>query len=167
LESTRSRPKAAARLDLEVSAGWVSPSSHSLWGDDALRLSTRRCWKPNPGHLPALCPRKPPTNPHRRPSRPVCTASLCVVSRPTLPGRTAAALQRLVCTQLLHHAHAVCLSAMSGAYLAERGRPNNKLVRQCLRRFALPCTACLPSCLRCVAVRSILGRDQLIECSPR
>jgi hypothetical protein len=27
-----SRPKAATRLDLEVSAGWVSPSSRDLWG---------------------------------------------------------------------------------------------------------------------------------------
>jgi hypothetical protein len=35
-----SRPKAAARLDLEVSAGWASPSSRDLWGGDALMLST-------------------------------------------------------------------------------------------------------------------------------
>jgi hypothetical protein len=35
-----SRPNAAARLDLEVSAGWASPSSHGLWGGDALLLST-------------------------------------------------------------------------------------------------------------------------------
>jgi hypothetical protein len=31
-----SRAKAAARLDLEVSAGWVSPSSRGLWDSDAL-----------------------------------------------------------------------------------------------------------------------------------
>ena len=49
----RSRHKAAARLDLDVYAGWASPSSCGLWGGDALLLSTRRCWKPNPGQL--LC----------------------------------------------------------------------------------------------------------------
>jgi hypothetical protein len=32
------RPKAAARLDLEVSAGWAIPSSRGLWGGDALLL---------------------------------------------------------------------------------------------------------------------------------
>jgi hypothetical protein len=31
-----SRAQAAARLDIEVSAGWVSPSSRGLWGGDAL-----------------------------------------------------------------------------------------------------------------------------------
>jgi hypothetical protein len=35
-----SRPKAAARLDLEVSAGWASMSSRGLWGGGALLLST-------------------------------------------------------------------------------------------------------------------------------
>jgi hypothetical protein len=35
-----SRPKAAAREDLEMSAGWASPSSRGLWGGDALLLST-------------------------------------------------------------------------------------------------------------------------------
>jgi hypothetical protein len=33
--------QAAARLDLEVSAEWVSPSSRGMCGDDALLLSTR------------------------------------------------------------------------------------------------------------------------------
>jgi hypothetical protein len=37
------RPKAEARLDLDVSAGWVSPSSRGLCGGDALLLlGTRR-----------------------------------------------------------------------------------------------------------------------------
>ena len=31
-----SRPRASARLDIEVSAGWVSPSSRGLWRGDAL-----------------------------------------------------------------------------------------------------------------------------------
>jgi hypothetical protein len=35
-----SRPKAAARLDLEVAAGWASLSSHGLWRGDAWVLST-------------------------------------------------------------------------------------------------------------------------------
>jgi hypothetical protein len=35
-----SRPKAAERLDLEVSEGWASPSSRGLCGGDALLLST-------------------------------------------------------------------------------------------------------------------------------
>jgi hypothetical protein len=35
-----SRAKASARLVLEVSAGWASPSSRGLWGGDALLLST-------------------------------------------------------------------------------------------------------------------------------
>jgi hypothetical protein len=35
-----SRAKAAATLDLEVSVGWVSPSSLGLWGGHALLLST-------------------------------------------------------------------------------------------------------------------------------
>ena len=35
-----SRPYASARLDLEVSAGWVSPPSRGLWGGEALLLST-------------------------------------------------------------------------------------------------------------------------------
>jgi hypothetical protein len=34
------RAQAAARLVLEVPAGWVSPSSRGLWGGDALLLST-------------------------------------------------------------------------------------------------------------------------------
>jgi uncharacterized protein YjbJ (UPF0337 family) len=36
----KSRANAAARLDLEVSAGWASPYSHGLSGGDALLLST-------------------------------------------------------------------------------------------------------------------------------
>jgi hypothetical protein len=35
-----SRANAAARLDLEVSAGWVGPSVRGLWGGDALLLAT-------------------------------------------------------------------------------------------------------------------------------
>jgi hypothetical protein len=31
-----SRPKAEARLDLEVAAGWAIPPSRGLWGGDAL-----------------------------------------------------------------------------------------------------------------------------------
>jgi hypothetical protein len=42
-----SRPKASARLVLEASAGWASPSSRGLWGGDALLLSTDS-WKPKP-----------------------------------------------------------------------------------------------------------------------
>jgi hypothetical protein len=42
-----SRPKAEARLDLEVPAGRGSPSSRGLWGGEALLLSARR-WKPKP-----------------------------------------------------------------------------------------------------------------------
>jgi hypothetical protein len=34
----RRQRKAAARLDLEVPAGWASPSSRGLWGGDALAL---------------------------------------------------------------------------------------------------------------------------------
>jgi hypothetical protein len=34
-----SRAKASARLDLEVPARWVSPSSRGLWGGDALLLT--------------------------------------------------------------------------------------------------------------------------------
>ena len=42
-----SRPKAQARLGLEVSVRWRSPSSCGLWNGDALLLSLhRRCWKP-------------------------------------------------------------------------------------------------------------------------
>ena len=45
LESRRlesnSRPKAEARLDIEVSAGWVSPIPPCVWGGDALLLSNR------------------------------------------------------------------------------------------------------------------------------
>ena len=42
LESRRleSRPKAAARLDIEVSAWWVTLSSRGLWSGYALLLST-------------------------------------------------------------------------------------------------------------------------------
>jgi hypothetical protein len=40
LSPEESRPKAAARLDFEVSAGWLRPSSRGLWGGDALLLST-------------------------------------------------------------------------------------------------------------------------------
>jgi hypothetical protein len=43
-----SRLKAAARLALEVSAGWVIPSSRGLWGENALLLSPPGCWKPKP-----------------------------------------------------------------------------------------------------------------------
>ena len=39
--ATSNRAKAAARLDLEVSAGWAILSSHGLWGGDALLLSSR------------------------------------------------------------------------------------------------------------------------------
>jgi hypothetical protein len=35
-----SGPKASARLGLEGSAGWASPSSRGVWGGDALLLST-------------------------------------------------------------------------------------------------------------------------------
>jgi hypothetical protein len=35
-------PRQAARLDLEVSAGWASPSSHGLWGGDTLLLSSKQ-----------------------------------------------------------------------------------------------------------------------------
>jgi hypothetical protein len=42
------RPKAAARLDLKVSAWWVSLSSRGLWGGDALLLSTDLSAEPKP-----------------------------------------------------------------------------------------------------------------------
>jgi hypothetical protein len=35
-----SRPNAAAILDLEVSAGWVGPSSRGLWGGDHALVQT-------------------------------------------------------------------------------------------------------------------------------
>ena len=37
-----SRPRAFARLDIEVPAGWTCPSSRGLWGDSALLLPLRR-----------------------------------------------------------------------------------------------------------------------------
>jgi hypothetical protein len=47
-----SRPKAAARLDVEVPAGWVWTSSRGLWGGDALLLSTAPLEKkPKPKRL--------------------------------------------------------------------------------------------------------------------
>jgi hypothetical protein len=39
VKDLESRPKAAARLVIEASAGWVSPSSRGLWGGDALLLT--------------------------------------------------------------------------------------------------------------------------------
>jgi hypothetical protein len=48
-----SRPKAAARLDLEASAGWASPSSRGLWSGDALMLSIIRIRSDCPVALPA------------------------------------------------------------------------------------------------------------------
>jgi hypothetical protein len=36
--NSEAHPKAAARLVLEVSAGWANPSSHGLWGGIALLL---------------------------------------------------------------------------------------------------------------------------------
>jgi hypothetical protein len=39
LDSLERRPKAAARLGLEASTGWASPSSRGLWGGHALLLS--------------------------------------------------------------------------------------------------------------------------------
>jgi hypothetical protein len=44
--SLESKANAEARLDLEASVGWVSPSSRGMWGGDALLCSTG-CWKPN------------------------------------------------------------------------------------------------------------------------
>ena len=41
-----SRPKAAARSDLEVFAGWASPCSRGMWGGHALLLSTGAGTKP-------------------------------------------------------------------------------------------------------------------------
>jgi hypothetical protein len=154
--AVESRPKAAARLGLDVSAVWVSPSSHSLWGD-ALLLSTRRCWKPNPGHLPASVPPQTSCQSHRRPSRPVCNCQpMCSVQ--TDAGRPHCS--RSVAARL-HPAPAACSRGVSerNAWSAS-GRawsPQQQTRPQCLRRLALPCTACLPSCLRCVAVRSSAG----------
>jgi hypothetical protein len=53
LESRRleTRPKAAARLDLEVSAWWVSLSSRGLWGGDALLLTADLSAGPKPFSL--------------------------------------------------------------------------------------------------------------------
>jgi hypothetical protein len=45
--TSKAAPKAAARLDFEVSAGWARPSSGGRWGGDALLLSTR-CWELRP-----------------------------------------------------------------------------------------------------------------------
>jgi hypothetical protein len=44
-----SRAKEDARLDFEVFAGWVSPSSRGLWGGDALLLSTGAAGNRVPG----------------------------------------------------------------------------------------------------------------------
>ena len=52
-----SRAKAAARLDLEVSAGWVSLSSRDLWGGDALLLSTASPLEPEPERFVVTNPR--------------------------------------------------------------------------------------------------------------
>jgi hypothetical protein len=46
----RKQSRGRARLGLEVSAGWASPSSHGLWGGDAplLQFPTRRRYlRPN------------------------------------------------------------------------------------------------------------------------
>jgi hypothetical protein len=48
LESRQeSRLKGEVRLDFEVPAGWMSPSSHGLWGGDALHRK-HAAWKPKP-----------------------------------------------------------------------------------------------------------------------
>jgi hypothetical protein len=52
-----SRAKAAARLDLEVSAGWVSLSSRDLWGGDTLLLSTASPLEPEPERFVVTNPR--------------------------------------------------------------------------------------------------------------
>ena len=39
-KTVRHPKEAEARLGLEVSVGWLSPSSRGLWGGDALLLST-------------------------------------------------------------------------------------------------------------------------------
>jgi hypothetical protein len=53
-----SRPKASARLDLEVSAGWANPSSRGMWGGDAvlLSISLETQTKPLFTHSHALSP---------------------------------------------------------------------------------------------------------------
>jgi hypothetical protein len=50
-----SRPKASARLDLEVPAGCASPFSHALCGGQALLASTPH-WHPTPSLPPSLAP---------------------------------------------------------------------------------------------------------------
>ena len=49
-------------------------------------------------------------------------------------GRTAAAAYGIVCAQLLQHAHAVCMSAMPGAFWPSGAAPTTR--PQSLRRFA-------------------------------
>jgi hypothetical protein len=40
--TSKADPRASARVDLEVSAGWVSPSSRGLWGGDGRRTRGQR-----------------------------------------------------------------------------------------------------------------------------
>jgi hypothetical protein len=42
---TSNRAKAAARLDLDVSVGWASPSSHGLWVGDTPLLQQGEGWR--------------------------------------------------------------------------------------------------------------------------
>jgi hypothetical protein len=43
-----SRAKAVPRSNLDVAAGWVSPSSRGLWGGRRSAALHRRCWQPEP-----------------------------------------------------------------------------------------------------------------------
>jgi hypothetical protein len=163
--AVESRPKAAARLGLDVSAGWVSPSSHSLWGD-ALLLSTRRCWKPNPGHLPASVPPQTSCQSHRRPSRPVCNCQpMC--SLQTDAGRPHCS--RSVAARL-HPAPAACsrgVSEHNAWSVSGRAWSPQQQTRPAVSQTSRTAVHGLFALVSPVCRSTVLGRDQLIECSPR
>jgi hypothetical protein len=119
-----SRAKAEARLDLEVSAGWVNPSSRGLWGGDALLLSTdanktlgynpsaangRTSWRGTPGPSP-IAPRQSVSGRRPWPASPPRSASLPLpplASAPPTVHRQSSQCSSLPCATLrstLRHA---------------------------------------------------------------
>ena len=149
----RSRHKAAARLDLDVCVGLVNLSRPVGWRRSAAlhpALLETESW---PVALPSRCAPADLLPVPTRPSRPVCTASLCVVS-------TDAARRTHRSRSVRHPALAACSRGVSERNVwsvSGRAGSPQQIVRQSLRSLALPCTACLPSCLRCVAERSSAG----------
>jgi len=100
-----------------------------------------------------MCPRRPPASPHTPLQTRVHCQSMCSL-------HTDAARRTHRSRSVRHPALAACSRGVSErnvwSVCARAGSPQ-QLVRLSLRRLALPCTACLPSCLRCVAVRSSAG----------